>query len=83
MHGHVQEAAQVARVQRAGQEAAAQKVREDSCSPAKKMEQKPLLVWEWPCLVAFVVKIVEYWEAFPKIALRSQVKVTGRVRVGT
>lgn len=36
MHGHVQEAAQVARVQRAGQEAAAQKVREDSCSPAKK-----------------------------------------------
>lgn len=40
VHGHVQEAAQVARVQRAGQEAAAQKVREDSCSPAKKMEKK-------------------------------------------
>lgn len=47
MHGHVQEAAQVARVQRPGQEAAAQKVRERI--PAvlqKKMEQKSLLVWE-------------------------------------
>lgn len=72
MHGHVQEAAQVARVQRAGQEAAAQKVREDSCSPAEEMQQKPLAVWEWPCLVAFVVEIGEYWEAFAKIALRSQ-----------
>lgn len=57
MHGHVQEAAQVARVQRAGQEAAAQKVRGDSCSAAENMEQKSLLGWEWPCLVAFVVKI--------------------------
>lgn len=45
MHGHVQEAAQVARVQRAGQEAAAEKVREDSCSPAKKGWNKN------PCLV--------------------------------
>lgn len=44
MHGHVQEAAQVARVQRAGQEAAAQKVRGDSCSPAENMEQNPCLV---------------------------------------
>lgn len=44
----------------------------------KKMEQKSLLVWEWPCLVAFVVKIGKYWEVFLKPGM---VKVKGRIRV--
>lgn len=56
MHGHVQEAAQVARVQRAGQEAAAEKVREDSCSPAKRDGTK-IPAWLG---MTFVVKIGEY-----------------------
>lgn len=33
---------------------------------------KSLLGWEWPCLVAFVVIIGGYQEAFPEIALQSQ-----------